>query len=173
MRSLLKPLFCLSLFSIFSFVLAFTCLNDNAAAQTCEIVICKVAEGAGDTLFPFTADEGGEISEFSLRDSGLCVLEEFSSANDLDIVEGPVPGWVLGDVQCDESGLTITSIENGINVVCDGPNTGVGTCNFINLQGVTPTNIPTLSEWGMIAAAAGLMLAGVLFVVKSKKARTV
>jgi hypothetical protein len=170
MRSHVKPLSSLLLFSVFSFVLAFTCLNDNASAQTCEIVICKTADGAGDLLFPFTVDEGGMISEFNLIDGGLCELEEFTGSADLDIVESLVPGWVLGDVQCDESGLTITDIDNGINVVCDGPNTGVGTCNFINIRGVTPTNIPTLSEWGMIAAAAGLGLVGVFFAVKRRRA---
>jgi exosortase sorting signal-containing protein len=170
MRSLLKPLFSLLLFTIFSFVLAFTCLNDNASAQECEIIICKTAEGAGDLLFPFTVDEGGMISEFNLIDGGLCQLEFFTGSTDLDIVEGPVPGWVLGDVHCEESGLTITSIENGINVVCDGPNSGVGSCNFINVPGVAPTNIPTLSEWGMIAAAVGLAMIGVFFAVRRRAA---
>ncbi len=33
----------------------------------------------------------------------------------------------------------------------------------------SPANIPTLSEWGMIAAAAGLMLVGVFFAVKRKR----
>jgi hypothetical protein len=31
-----------------------------------------------------------------------------------------------------------------------------------------PRNIPTLSEWGMIAAAAGLMLIGVFFAVRKR-----
>jgi hypothetical protein len=31
------------------------------------------------------------------------------------------------------------------------------------------TNIPTLSEWGMLAAAAGLMIVGVFFAVRRKK----
>lgn len=35
------------------------------------------------------------------------------------------------------------------------------------------TNIPTLSAWGMIAAAAGLMLVGVLFALKKRKAQAV
>ncbi|MEW6144568.1 MAG: IPTL-CTERM sorting domain-containing protein [Thermodesulfobacteriota bacterium] len=35
------------------------------------------------------------------------------------------------------------------------------------------SNIPTLSEWGMIAAAAGLMMVGVWFAVRRRKARTV
>jgi hypothetical protein len=30
-------------------------------------------------------------------------------------------------------------------------------------------NIPTLSEWGMIAAAAGLMMIGVFFVVRKRQ----
>ena len=34
-------------------------------------------------------------------------------------------------------------------------------------------NVPTLSEWGMIAAAAGLGLIGVLFAVKKRKAQAV
>lgn len=34
-------------------------------------------------------------------------------------------------------------------------------------------NIPTLSEWGMIAAAAGLGLVGVFFVVRKRKAQAV
>ena len=173
MRSLLKPLFSLLVFSLFSFVFAFTYLNDNASAQECEIIICKTAEGAGDLLFPFTIDNGGMIEEFNLIGGELCRLEFFTGSTDLDIVEGPVPGWVLSDVQCDESGLTITSIENGVNVVCDGPNSGTGSCTFINVQGVTSTNIPTLSEWGMIAAAAGLAMIGVFFVIRRKKAQAV
>jgi hypothetical protein len=36
-----------------------------------------------------------------------------------------------------------------------------------------PSNIPTLSEWGMIAAGTGLMLVGVFFAVKRKRARVV
>jgi hypothetical protein len=32
-----------------------------------------------------------------------------------------------------------------------------------------PRNIPTLSEWGMIAAAAGLMLVGVFFAVRRRR----
>ena len=32
-------------------------------------------------------------------------------------------------------------------------------------------NVPTLSEWGMIAAAAGLMLVGMFFVLKRKRSR--
>jgi hypothetical protein len=35
---------------------------------------------------------------------------------------------------------------------------------------MAPTNIPTLSEWGMIAAASGLMLVGVFFAVRRRRA---
>jgi hypothetical protein len=33
--------------------------------------------------------------------------------------------------------------------------------------------IPTLSAWGMIAAVAGLMLVGVFFVIRRKRAQVV
>ncbi len=36
-----------------------------------------------------------------------------------------------------------------------------------------PTTIPTLSEWGMIAAATGLMIVGVYFAVRRRKAQAV
>ncbi|MEW6146194.1 MAG: hypothetical protein AB1598_14370 [Thermodesulfobacteriota bacterium] len=38
---------------------------------------------------------------------------------------------------------------------------------------MAPTNIPTLSEWGMLAAAAGLMLVGVFFAVRRRRAARV
>ena len=39
--------------------------------------------------------------------------------------------------------------------------------------GQLPSNIPTLSEWGMISAAVGLMLVGVFFAVKRRRAQAV
>lgn len=52
--------------------------------------------------------------------------------------------------------------------------------NRISLKGLlnirfgnAEQNIPTLSEWGMIAAAAGLGLVGVFFVVRKRKAQAV
>jgi hypothetical protein len=37
----------------------------------------------------------------------------------------------------------------------------------------TQRPIPTLSEWGMLAAAAGLMIVGVYFAVRKRRAQVV
>lgn len=39
-----------------------------------------------------------------------------------------------------------------------------------NVQCLVPTNIPTLSEWGMISVAFGFGLIGIFFVIRRKKA---
>ncbi len=170
MRSLTKPFFCFSLLIlIISGVLLIPSLSDNAGAQSCEISICKVAEGAGDTGFPFFVEENGvPTNDFTLEDGGLCVLLAFNGAADLEITEQPVPGWQLEDVLCLNEGVLITDIENGIAAECVGPNTGGAECTFVNVPGVNE-NIPTLSEWGMIAAAAGLVIVGVFFAIGRKK----
>ena len=42
---------------------------------------------------------------------------------------------------------------------------------FAGADGMLPLfNVPTLNEWGMIAAAVGLCVIGILYVVKQRKA---
>lgn len=167
MRGLTQSFCCVSIFIIISCVLLLPSLSDNAWAQgECDIGICKIAEGAGGIEFPFTTDRGGEIGGFSLVDGGLCVLLTFDS---LEVVEDFVPGWQLDHVECETIvGITVTEIDGGIDLECVGPNGGGGRCDFVNVPGVN-ANIPTLSEWGMIAAAAGLALIGVFFAVRRKR----
>ena len=50
-----------------------------------------------------------------------------------------------------------------------GPDSGVPAIEEVSFPQGQLTNVPTLSEWGMIAAAAGLMLVGVFFVVRRKR----
>jgi hypothetical protein len=83
-----------------------------------------------------------------------------------EIVEEPQEGWVLADVVCETENTIVTEIENGVQIFCS-PNGGGAACTFINQE---VGNIPTLSEWGMIAAAAGLGLIGVFFAVRRKRA---
>ena len=143
--------------------------SGSASAQECGIGIIKEAEGAGDTVFNFITEEDGHQGEFSLRD-GDATGGGFGPA--ITIVELPTPGWHLDNVVCETEGLTITDIPGGVLVECTGPNGGSGSCTFINLPG-TASNIPTLSEWGMIAAAVGLGLVGVFFAVRRRKARAI
>lgn len=158
------------LFLVFSVSSVTLFVPGTASAQQCEIIICKSAEGAGDTPFPFVADIGVEMDEFALTDGGLCVLEFFTGANELEVTEGFVPGWVLEDVICETDGIESSPIRNGVVLDCVAGDFGTGTCTFVNVPGGSATNIPTLSEWGMIAAAAGLGLVGVWFAIRKKRA---
>ena len=69
-------------------------------------------------------------------------------------------GWELVEVDCESEGQIIFSlIENGFSVdQCIG---GDVTCNFNNVLVVRP--IPALSQWSLIAAAAVLGIAGIVF----------
>ena len=169
MGNLTRAFFSLSLFVLIVFgALLIPSLSDNARAQSCDIAICKIADGAGDIVFQFEADQGGDIQQFELIDGGLCVLLDFDAGSDFDISENAVPGWVLDNVDCETSGITVTKFDGGVTLNCVGANGGDGQCNFINVPGLN-ANVPTLSEWGMIAAAAGLGLIGVFFAVRRKK----
>jgi hypothetical protein len=174
MRNLIRPLFGIALFVlIMTGLFLLPCLNNNAAAQVCEIEVCKSAVGAGDTLFRFTADNSGDVSEFGLiaiESNGACALETFNTDTSLSITEDPLLGWQFDHVEC--VGLPFTLIDNGVQFTCPGQ-AETTLCTFFNVPGGFTTNVPTLSEWGMLAAAGGLMLIGVFFAVRRRKAQTV
>lgn len=145
---------------------------DTVSAQECFLEICKEAEGAGDTGFTINFDEGGMISSVELFEEGDCFTYLFDTSSDLEVTETPTPGWTLVDVLCEGVvGIAIQDIAGGIDADCVAPNTGLATCTFVNAQ--TAANVPTLSQWGMIAAGTGLVLIGVYFAIKRRKARAV
>ena len=137
-------------------------------AQECGITIFKSAVENTELTFDFTVTQGGTSEPESLAD-GERFGRTFTGPDSLVITESTLEGWLLADVECvDVSGLVITNIDNGISVQCVGPNEGGGTCTFVNVLASRP--IPTLSEWGMISAAAGLGLIGVFFVIRRRAA---
>ncbi|HSC35548.1 MAG TPA: IPTL-CTERM sorting domain-containing protein [Thermodesulfobacteriota bacterium] len=142
-------------------------LSDSAQAQ-CEIVVCKLSPnviGEGES-FTFIYSGEGTSGQFNLTANSVCDGTTFGG-NDFELVEDTVPGWILEDVQCgDVPGINVSFIEDGVSLDCIQSN--VVTCTFTNVRGVI-SNIPTLSEWGMIAAAAGLALIGVFFAVRRKR----
>lgn len=146
--------------------------NDSAHAQ-CALTICKespdlpVPQNESEAVFfPFLILVNGVITEeFSLPANGPCSGGAFDGQ--IDVVEDSFPGWVLADVECSDSALIdVTFIENGVSLDCLG-GTEI-TCTFTNVRG-SVTNVPTLSEWGMIAVAGGLALVGVFFAVRRRK----
>lgn len=163
--------FNLSLFvlGIFAFLLI-TSPWDEARAQSCSIGICKSAEGAGDTPFTFDGQRPGDNFEFQLVAESNCILLGLDPSIDLSVTERPTEGWELADIDCSGDGLIVTPILRGIFVQCPAPG-GSGSCTFVNApEGSSISAIPTLSEWGMFAAAAGLGLAGALYAVRKRRA---
>ncbi|HSC35547.1 MAG TPA: IPTL-CTERM sorting domain-containing protein [Thermodesulfobacteriota bacterium] len=149
-------------------------LSYDAHAQ-CTVIICKSAPElpepqSGDDLvfFPFQISEG-DVEEFiEIAANSKCILDTFSG-DDYQIEEEFFPGWILDNVECSDApgSVDVTFIENGVSLDCLGPSEI--TCTFTNVRGTTATNIPTLSEWGMIAAAGGFALIGVFFAVRRRK----
>jgi hypothetical protein len=145
-------------------------LSDTAHAQ-CAVQICKSAPELSEgevVFFPFKISFG-DIEVFPLiAANGNCLGEAFGG-DDFQIEEEFFPGWILEGVECSDSALiNVTFIENGVSLDCLG-GTEI-TCTFTNVRGSVATNVPTLSEWGMIAAAGGLALIGVFFAVRRKRA---
>lgn len=169
MRNLASTVFSLSLFVLASSVLLIPSFEDEARAQSCSIGICKSAPGAGDIQFPFQFVRGGEISVFELTAGSECLLRGLDPTLDVTITEDVLPGWDLADIECEGEGLEISPFPNGIFVQCLGPGGG-GVCTFINVpEGTSLSAIPTLSEWGMIAAAGAMLLAGAFYAVRRRR----
>lgn len=141
--------------------------TSDASAQQCQIEICKQAEGAGDTIFPMTLNEGGLIDTFELVD-GFCDAIPFTGSTDIEVTEDAIPGWVLDDVVCLTDGIDVTIIDGGVDLDCVSGDFGTGTCTFINVR--SAADVPTLSELGMISVVIGLGLIGVFFAVRRKRA---
>ena len=145
----------------------------DAGAQECDINVNKVANVEDGTVFTIVVETPFGTSGVDLL-AGEGFGQSSATTNINTITEDVPPGWVLSDVVCDEvDGIIITRVPNGFRSECTVP-TGAAqtTCTFINVQG-SASNIPTLSEWGMIAAAAGLGLVGLFYAARRRRARAV
>ena len=162
-------MFNLRVFYIVFVLTGFTMLagfGDSALAQGgCGITIAKVAPGGDGTEFTFdlTVDGSGP-SPFIVR-GGEENGGPFKSS--VTATELPLSGWALADIECEGTGATSFNItDNGFTATCDGG--GFVTCTFFNAPVLRP--IPTLSEWGMISASAGLGLIGLFYALRRKRA---
>ena len=164
MNSTIKTVLKISLFVLLAAGIAG--LADSANAQSCFVGYCNVTIQGGHVEFAYTRDfGGGNTDEFFLGD-GEC-SELFKIGSEV-VTQNETEGFVLDHVECDTgSGIIVTEVENGVALECITQSTE-GTCTFINRP--VDANIPTLSQWGMIAAAAGLGLVGVFFAVRRRRA---
>ncbi len=132
----------------------------------CNAVVIKEAPEGSGVLFPFEVTSDGKEPFFVNIEGGGSDGGTFNSR--VTVTELPLAGWELSDVECESTGATGFEItDNGFTATCDGG--GDVTCTFTNVGAVS--NIPTLSEWGMIAAAGGLGIVSLFFVLRLKRAR--
>lgn len=145
--------------------------TEFASAQSCEITICKSAPGAPSDLpffFNFSATDFKPFT-FDLFSESECYSQALLLTTQATITEEPTEGWPLADINCsDDEGVPVVFIRDGIEVTCD-PVDGFAsrTCTFVNGIRIPERNIPTLSEWGMIALAGLIGIVG--FIVMSKR----
>ena len=155
------------LFVFFTAGVFFTVGSGNEAwGQDCVVEVTKLTKG-NDIGFDFDFTQNGVIVQsdtlFNLQTTGRAL----GLGDVVTITETLPPGWRLEDVVCFNSGVSIVEIENGVIATCRERIIGEADCIFIN---VDPDAIPTLSEWGMISAAAGLGLVGMFFAIRRKRA---
>jgi hypothetical protein len=170
MRTLLKPLLSLCLLIlIVSGVLLIPSPGGSAWAQACGLTVFKAAEGSGSLEFSFTGFIDGVEVLTADPQAGEQFTHNFFLVETYLVVENPTPGWVLDNIICEGEGVAFNfDTENAVQVACL-TGLGSGSCTFINVRDSSPREIPTLSEWGMIAAAAGLMMVGVFFAVRKRR----
>ena len=146
---------------------------DTAIAQPdCGVTICKSApqlppaDSEGELVFfPFTEIRGQSVFEFTLAANSRCTGAGLDTGQSNEIIEEPFEGWELVDIDCEgDPGIVITLIEDGVSAHCQSQ--GFTICTFTNRR--VPA-VPTMSEWGMMAAAGGLALIGVFFAVRRKR----
>jgi hypothetical protein len=132
----------------------------------CGVGIFKSA-GETSTLFDFLVNPSvGDdfiVTVPSNNDSGF-----FLNFGQSAVISEIVPdGWQLTDIECTtEGGATASWDVNANEVFVECLTVGSVNCVYTNV--LTSRNIPTLSQWGMIAAAAGLVLIGVFFAVRRR-----
>lgn len=144
-------------------------VSANAQPEPCGLVVVKEVRGDTSQGFEFHFDFVSQVFDQILFGGDL--YEDFIPFGATATIVETVPaGWRLEDIVCDTEGVVITEIENGITATCVVPGSLGEECIFFNVQ---TGAIPTLSQWGMIAAAAGLVLVGVWFAVRRRRMQTV
>lgn len=168
-KLLKKPLSIFLFLTAVTGVLFLTSGESRAQGGPCVIEVTKVAEGGEGLIFDFQVQIGDIIGQAQFI-GGATSPALFGQGEPATLTELPNPGWELVDVSCEEGpGVSLTVIEGGVIAECLQPQGGgpQGQCTFVNVR---VSNIPTLSEWGMISAAVGLVLIGVFYAVRKKKA---
>lgn len=154
--------------AVFAAVLCGGFVLSGANATECTVKATLSAPGAGDFEFVFEGidDEGPFM--FTITDGGSAGGSVAQGETTI-ITEEPQNGYAFGGIECEAGpGVVITEIPDGFATECVNASEGEAFCVITNV--LILRSIPTLSEWGMIAAAAGLGLIGVFFAVRRRRA---
>jgi hypothetical protein len=144
---------------------------DRSSAQggPCVVEAVKDAPGGEGLEFVFDGIDNSGPFTFSIIAGGEPASGSVDFGETTTITEEPGQnGYRFAGVICVGSpDIFITQIENGFTITCDSEEPVTKLCTIFNQP--IASAIPTLSEWGMIAAAGGLMLVGVWFAVRRRR----
>ncbi len=150
-------------------------ITDQAnAGHACFIGIEKVADPADDTPFDFSAP-GSNNPNFALMDPSNDIgIVGLNPGQVVPLTEAVPAGWSLDEIVCEDvSGVNISDIPNGKSFECIATSGGVAICTFFNSMEEPPppppAQVPTLSEWGLIAMAGILGIVGFIMVIRRRK----
>jgi len=140
--------------------------SGRAQPSECEITLTLVAPGAPENLqFSFEGiDEGGPFSFGLIPGVPSTGFTDFGGGF---VVELPPPGWHFDRIECELGGIEVESLSTGWLQNCFDPGSPT-VCTVFNVQ---TAGIPTLSEWGMMAAAAGFLLLGAFYAARKRRAQ--
>jgi len=146
----------------------------RALVGPCDIIIQKQADPADNTEFDFSVT-GFITSNFTLKD-GATELLIIGFEDKVTVLEEVPPGWILDEnivcsrlsLECGGPCFVITDAPNGRQFEClnNTHDLATVTCTFFNVR--EPTNVPTLSEWGLIALAGVLGIVGFMVIRRRK-----
>lgn len=142
-----------------------------AQVQECQYSFIAEAVGSGDLRFLWIGLDNG-VEQFNFSEVAGVLNSSFHQVGtNILLTEVPPAGWAIDDISCSGNGFTFEVISQDSVVMTCQDGGSVGTCTFTNVK--LPAPIPTLSEWGMIAAAAGLIMVGVFYALRKRKAQAV
>jgi hypothetical protein len=154
---------------LFAVVVSVGFLAVQASATTCGITEMKVAPGAGDLPFVFQCENTQGSCTFTLV-AGEISGADIEQGDFVVIREQRTPGYRFGGIECEGGpGLIVTQTGDGWTENCVDPDNGFVVCTIFNDPDTESLPVPTLSEWGMLAAAGGLMLVGLFFAVRRRR----
>jgi len=164
-----RKIFSLFILSVFLTLGSLVTSTVQVSAQDCDIFIEKIASPDDDTEFDFTVTGNGDFG-FTLSDPSTPAINFSIPLVSVTVLEEVTPGWVLDAVECsDPQGVNINILDNGVTIEC--LTLAQVTCTFFNSMEEPPpepAQVPTLSEWGLIAMASILGIVGFM-VIRRKK----